>query len=290
MIINKIIFSLLIPTFLAGCISNNVSHVQEAHKLFDQGNYSASIIVYSKAIEENASKAENYYYRGLAWLMGKDNERALQDFSKAIEINPNYVSAYINRGSILKNTGDYDMSLADYNKVVQLKPSDLRALAERAELLLKTNKVDRAISDYNVLIKNKYNIPNSYLQRADAKYFKFDYEGAIKDYSSSIISNPKSPYAYNNLAWVLATCVDAKYRDGERAVSYAKMAVKIDANKNNLHTLALAYAEVGSFDLSISIMEEIIAQNDLNENEISLFESDLASLKEQKPLRKIPFQ
>ena len=92
----------------------------------------------------------------------------------------------------------------------------MRALEERAELLFANKQFKMAIADYNFLIEKKYNLANTYRQRADAKYFIFDYDGAIRDYCNSIILDPKEPYAYNNLAWIQATCFDKKYRDGKK--------------------------------------------------------------------------
>jgi len=273
--------------FTISC-SSETSFVKKAHILFDKGSYTNSILYYSKAIDKNPSVADYYYFRGLAWLMTKEYDFAISDFSKTIELDTNYIEAYINRGSILKEKKNFEESLSDYNKVVKLNPSDLRALEERAELLFIKKKFMSAISDYDFLIKKKYDLANIYRKRADVKYFIFDYDGAVKDYSSSIILNPKVPYAYNNLAWLQATCVDNKYRDGNKAVYNAKKAVDLDNNKNNLLTLASAYAEAGMFDRSILILNEIMEMYDCTENEILSLKSLLEEYKANRSLWKLP--
>jgi tetratricopeptide (TPR) repeat protein len=55
--------------------------------------------------------------------------------------------------------------------------------------------------------------------------------------------------AYNNLAWLLATCPDASVRDGAKAIELAQQAVKLSGGKDPgfLDTLAAAYAEAGHF-------------------------------------------
>jgi tetratricopeptide (TPR) repeat protein len=263
-------------------------HVKKANTLFDKGSYSDSILYYSKAIEENPFVADYYYFRGLAWLMKKEYDLATSDFSKTIELDNNYVAAYINRGSIWKEKENFEKSLNDYNKVVKLKPSDLRALDERAELLFINKKYMSAIFDYDFLIEKKYDLANTYRKRADAKYFILDYAGAKKDYLKSITLNPKIPYAYNNLAWLQATCVEQKYRDGYKAVYNAKKAVSLSNSKNFLHTLAAAYAEAGKFDCAIIILNEVMKINDFTETEILSLKTLLKDFEANKPLRKLP--
>jgi tetratricopeptide (TPR) repeat protein len=270
-----------------GC-SMEALHVKKANTLFDEGSYSNSILYYSKAIDENPFVADYFFFRGLAWLMKKEYDLATSDFSQTIELDNNYVEAYINRGSIWKEKENFEKSLNDYNKVVKLRPNDYRALDERAELLFIKKEFMSAILDYNLLIEKKYDLANTYRKRADAKYFILDYAGAVEDYFKSIILDPKIPYAYNNLAWLQATCVDKKYRNGYKAIYNAKKAVNLSNNRNFLHTLAAAYAEAGRFDRSIIILNEVMKNNDFTEIEILSLKSHLKYFEANKPIRKLP--
>ena len=53
------------------------------------------------------------------------------------------------------------------------------------------------------------------------------YDKAIADYNEAIRLDPKYALAYNGLAWLAATCPDAKYRDGKKAVQSAVTACKL---------------------------------------------------------------
>jgi Flp pilus assembly protein TadD len=62
--------------------------------------------------------------------------------------------------------------------------------------------------------------------------------------------SPGFARAWDNYAWLLATCDDPVIRDTTRAVSMAKRACEL-TNMNDwtcLSTLAAAYAEAGDFD------------------------------------------
>ncbi len=79
------------------------------------------------------------------------------------------------------------------------------------------------------------------------------YDKAIADFSEAIRFKPEDPIAYNNRAWLWATCPDARYRDGKRSVDSATKACEITEWKEALllDTLAAAYAEAGDFDAAV---------------------------------------
>lgn len=56
----------------------------------------------------------------------------------------------------------------------------------------------------------------------------------------------------NQLAWHFATCKDAKQHNGKRAVELALKLTKFKTGKNELDTLAAAYARNGQFEEAIS--------------------------------------
>ena len=57
------------------------------------------------------------------------------------------------------------------------------------------------------------------------------------------------------LAWLLATCPDAKIHDGKEAVSFALKAVSIDRNAQYLDTLAAAQARKGDFKQAVETQQ-----------------------------------
>jgi hypothetical protein len=77
---------------------------------------------------------------------------------------------------------------------------------------------------------------------------------AAKYYQRALELQPDSMEACNNLAWLLATCPEASFRDGPLAVTLAKRAEQLAGGGNALvlGTLAAAQAEAGNFAEAIA--------------------------------------
>jgi hypothetical protein len=69
-----------------------------------------------------------------------------------------------------------------------------------------------------------------------------------------------SVHELNGLAWFLATCPDAKRRDGRRAVELAGLACELTRRKapSYLVTLAAACAECGEFGSAVQTQREAV--------------------------------
>jgi hypothetical protein len=64
----------------------------------------------------------------------------------------------------------------------------------------------------------------------------------------------------NNLAWLLATCADAKIRNGKKALEYATRLCALSEWKDatGMDTLAASYAECGQFKEAIQWQKRVL--------------------------------
>jgi tetratricopeptide (TPR) repeat protein len=74
-----------------------------------------------------------------------------------------------------------------------------------------------------------------------------DYQRMVEIYQRSISRDPTRAFSANNLAWFYAAAPKSELRNGQKALKYARHAVHLYPDGDNLDTLACAYAQTGDF-------------------------------------------
>jgi tetratricopeptide (TPR) repeat protein len=74
------------------------------------------------------------------------------------------------------------------------------------------------------------------------------FDKAIADYSRAVELAPKAAWAFNELAWLLATCPEDKYRDAGKAVALARKATELTPKDGTVwNTLGAACYRAGNW-------------------------------------------
>jgi tetratricopeptide (TPR) repeat protein len=166
-----------------------------------------------------------------------DTNRKLDRLTAAVEAQSQWLSRIaladdqkyqqiLQQGQYLQAAGDQAGALREYERGIQLRPELFSAYNLRGALHLEQEQWEKAIADFRLAVQR----------------------------------NPQSGDAWNNLAWILATCPDDKVRDGDAAVELATRACEISQWKDftRLSTLAAAYAEVGEFAKAVEWQEKCL--------------------------------
>src|SRR5207248_2876355 len=99
--------------------------------------------------------------------------------------------------------------------------------------------------------------------------------------------DPVNHHALNNRAYLLATTLNDKVRDGRKALEDATKACELTSwsNPGYLDTLAVAYAEVGDFERAIQwqkkALEDAAFEKEWGENA----RAQLSLFRQRKPYR-----
>ena len=106
---------------------------------------------------------------------------------------------------------------------------------------------DGTLADADEAIKLEPRNVFAYQNRAFSLQRKGDIDGMVATYTKAIELDPKYAPAYNALAWLWATSQKESYRDGPKALAYARKAVTLTKWKDAgyIDTLAAANAEAG---------------------------------------------
>ena len=232
-------------------LKSSAVHVNRGNALYKKGNLEAALDDYNRAIQIDEKNPLAYNNRALTWAAMGNLERAIQDATHAIRLDPEYAEAYNNRG-------------VTYRKLGQL---------------------DNAIKDYTEAIHHFTNYADAFANRGYARVQMGEYAEALSDYYQAVTISPGSPQAFNDAAWLMATCPDEKFRNGERAVEYARYACELTKHQNGdyIDTLAAALAETGEFAEAIQTQQQAITL--LSDESRTAAEERLELYQSEQPFR-----
>ena len=74
-------------------------------------------------IEQSPNNYLTHYFRGCAFAVLGENEKAFDDFNEVIELSPNFTKAYINRAICYVKDEQYDDAIEDLSCLIKLKPN-----------------------------------------------------------------------------------------------------------------------------------------------------------------------
>jgi spermidine synthase len=129
-----------------------------------------------------------------------------------------------------------------------------------ADDLLRKGKIDRAIADYRQCLRIKPGYFKAIGGLAAALRRQGKTDQAIKYYTQAMRCKPDWVFPVNNLAWLLATHKETKFRNPKEAVCLAERACQLTKYRNPtiLDTLAAAYAAAGRYSDAIATAEKAL--------------------------------
>ena len=217
-------------------------------------DYQEELASYGEAIALEPNFALAYVNRGLAWEHLGDPDRATKDYEKALQIEPKVPRDYVARGMAHERLGKFSDAVADFDKVLASDPKDSDAYKRRGWSYLFFEDYAKAEADCDKALDLDLSDFYAYGCRARAHEGLGKYAPAIRDCGKAIEIEPDEPAGYAWMAWVLGTCSEQKYRNGQKALQYAREGlVRAEKNKEGYlaeyyDVLAAAQAETGDFD------------------------------------------
>jgi tetratricopeptide (TPR) repeat protein len=258
-----------------------VLHWYHGNALGDENKMEEAIASYCKAIELDPKYALAYSNRGLAYRALKQYDRALADFAKAVELIPDDAQAWWLRHSIYVSLKQFNRAVADYSKAVDRKPDHVLAWYYRGLAHAGLKQYDQAVADYSKSLQLQPGSMGALLARSQTYQALKQWDKALADYDVAIVIDPKNVYvlrkrAYlyadlkqwdkaiaeqarllellgpkaspNDLAWLLATCPDPKFRNAARAVELMKKDVEMYPKSGaSWNTLGVAHYRAGDW-------------------------------------------
>jgi tetratricopeptide (TPR) repeat protein len=124
-------------------------------------------------------------------------------------------------------------------------------------VLFQKGQLDDAVAHYTKALQLQPDFANAHLNLGAVLFRKRLLADAVAHWEKALAIAPQSTVTLNKLALILATCSDARIRNGSRAIQLAEQADRLSDRKSPaiVRTLAAAYAEGGRFTDAIDAAE-----------------------------------
>ena len=220
----------------------------------EEGNHPQAISHFREALNDKyAGKSDNVVFLcNLADTLTEQGQlsEAVSFYNEALQIDPTRAATHYQMANALEKEQKIDESIQHYCEAIKINPDYPETHYRLANVLLKQGKIDEAIEQLRqvVILKPDYAVIHYYLATNLEKAGRI--QEAVREYRHTLRLSPERPEAANNLAWILATYKNEKFRNPAEAVGLAELACKNTDYKNPdfLNTLAAAYAAVGRND------------------------------------------
>ena len=240
--------------------NNHIAH----HKLGEALKLQNKTVAAAKQYSEALRIKPDLFATHLNWGIilrdeGKLNE-ALDHFSRALHLKPNRAEAYYELGITLEKQGSFDAAIRHYLEVLQIKPGYAKAHNNLGIILSRQKKDKEAIFHLYEAIRIDSDYADAYCNLGIIYANQRNIETAILHYKKALYLNPNIAQALYNLSWILASCEDERFRNGEEAVKLAEKLCKL-ARYNQplaLDALAAAYAETEKFDEAVTAAKKAL--------------------------------
>lgn len=160
------------------------------------------------ADEEKLFQANEWFEKGLHHTIGREDDKAIEEYTQAIALNPDYAeaytyrgAAYYNRGTFSSDPGQYELAVKDFRKVVAMKPGTYSAYLAQGAIYVHQNEYEKGIEEINKAIALNPHEGMTYVVRGFIymQEKSKDPEKAIADASKAIdIGGLSSAMAYSN--------------------------------------------------------------------------------------------
>ncbi|MFL6519261.1 MAG: tetratricopeptide repeat protein [Chthoniobacterales bacterium] len=224
--------------------------------LQQKGQHDEAIAHLQKSLELNPNKFEIQNNLGYSLSMSSRLQDAFPFLEKAVQMNPNYAAVHYNLGNALLRSGRLAEAIAQLQQAVELDPTHVPSLSNLGSAFLQTGQVDESLAHLQKALEIDPNYKPAHFNLANTLLQMRRIEEAVSHLQRVLEIDPADAEAQKNMAWVLATCPNPRFRDGAKAVELAERASKAgSANPVVGATLAAAYAEAGRFSDAVATAE-----------------------------------
>jgi tetratricopeptide (TPR) repeat protein len=255
-----------------------------------RGKLDAAVADATAAIEIEPQNSFAYLERAVFHCNRKEFDKCLRDLDAAERLGSRLAVIHVCRGMIAVERAEWQKARDELTRALQIDPRHPDAQCGMASIYLSRGDNKRALEVLDQAIAIEPKSPDAHGNRALVYLTLGKYDKALDDLDDVLKVAPGSARALRERAWILATCPDAKVRNGELAVAAATRACEATGGKDSrcVATLAAAYAESGDFDSALKYQQKAIELLDAKSTDAREYKRLLLRYHGKKPYRHLP--
>jgi tetratricopeptide (TPR) repeat protein len=183
----------------------------------------------------------------------------------------------------------YDRAIPHFEKALERNPGSADLDSQLGYALAKANRLTEGIPHLEQALRISPGLVEARYYLGAALTMNGRNAEALAQWRQALRQDPDDLRVLRDIAWMLATCADADFRNGAEAVTLAEHAVELTSQRDPalLATLAAAYAETGRFDRAVELEEHAtnLATEEGNAPLAATLRSRIAQLQAKTPIR-----
>ena len=210
-----------------------------------------------RALELNPDYAEAHNNLAIALISLGNLPAAIEHCREVARLKPEFAEARLNWGNALGAQGRDAEAVEQYQEALRIDRNYAEAHNNLAHVLNRQGRYEDAAVHGQQALRMRPEYVAANLNFGIASSRLGNYASAIVVFETAARLSPGEPECLRRLAWILATCPDDRFRDGQRALSLAQEAVDRTHQRDaeSLEALAAAHAEVGEFADAARVQE-----------------------------------
>ena len=239
---------------------NSYAYVERGVFHFGMKDYGKALRDFEHALRLGSRSAAIHLCKGMIHVERGEGEPAIAEFNLAIELDAKRLDAYIGLATVYLLRSDSRKALEVFNRAIEVDPKSAEAHEARSVYFLSHGKHDKALEDLNEAVRLDPTTASHLRMRARVFFERGEFARALADLDGAARLEPSDPEGQQGRAWILATCPDAKIRNGAQAVASATRACELTSWKvpHTLTTLAAAYSETGNFSAAVQWQQKAL--------------------------------
>jgi rhomboid protease GluP len=183
------------------------------------------------------------------------SERALERIREAMRVQPSDERPHEQLGHLYLEQERVDDAIREYEEAARLSPASPRAQLGLALAYRQKGDLAKSREIFESLLGENPRTAEGQRVLADLYAEQKLFGEAIEHYEQALRMDPNDAVSHNNLAWLLATSEDLKFRDPPKALEHARRAVELSGGKEAafVDTLAEAHYVNGNFQEAVKV-------------------------------------